>query len=66
MAEGLRVNRSLWNLRLNNNRIGDEGASALREALRENNTLHYLFLGGNEISDTKESGTAADKESVTA
>ena len=40
LAEGLRVNRSLWNLRLNNNRIGDEGASALREALRENNTLH--------------------------
>lgn len=40
---------ALISLGLSHNRIGDDGAEALAEMLRENNTLESLSLSANDI-----------------
>uniref|UniRef100_A0A7S1Y5N2 Uncharacterized protein n=1 Tax=Grammatophora oceanica TaxID=210454 RepID=A0A7S1Y5N2_9STRA len=52
MATSLRKCTWLCTLDLTNqNTIGDEGAIAFANALKENSTLQELFLGGNLITD---------------
>jgi Ran GTPase-activating protein (RanGAP) involved in mRNA processing and transport len=47
----LTKDKSLQQLNLWNNKIGDAGAQALAEMLKVNNTLQKLGLGGNQIGD---------------
>lgn len=44
-------NCSLQTIKINNNEIGDEGAIALAEALKINDTLKYLYINNNKIGD---------------
>jgi len=50
VAEALRSSTKEW-LWLDDNAIGDEGAEALAEALRNNRNLRGIFLASNDISD---------------
>ncbi|KJE97840.1 interleukin-1 receptor-associated kinase 4 [Capsaspora owczarzaki ATCC 30864] len=45
------VKNASGTLYLSRNRIGDEEAKAIAEALKVNTTLTHLFLGGNQIGD---------------
>ncbi|KAI9016709.1 kinase-like domain-containing protein [Hyaloraphidium curvatum] len=54
--------RSLTQLDLHNNSIGDEGAIAIADALKTNSTLEYLWLG-NAVGDA---GTGAFAELLKA
>ena len=52
MAEALKTNSTLKEIRLDFNNIGDEGAAALAETfLKRNSTLHRLCLTNNNIGD---------------
>ncbi|MBP9693292.1 MAG: hypothetical protein KBE16_01095 [Alphaproteobacteria bacterium] len=49
LAGFLKVNKTLTNLELEDNSVGDEGAQVLADALKENRTLTSLYLGLNEV-----------------
>jgi len=48
--------RSFSNLQLNNNKLGDDGASAVANLIKANSTITHVHLSGNGIGD---SGVAA-------
>ena len=48
LCKGLAKNRVLQELNLQENRLGDEGFTALGNALATNTTLQQLALGGNQ------------------
>lgn len=50
LAEALHDNRSLNELQLCCNRIGDDGAEALAAAVASNSALKKLGLAGNQLS----------------
>src|SRR5690606_14258153 len=50
IGQGLQGNNSLTHLYLNNNQIGDIGASVIGQGLQGNNSLRYLYLNNNQIS----------------
>jgi hypothetical protein len=56
-AEGLRDHTPLTSLSLENNNIGEDGATALVASLRGNTPLRSLNLEGNKFS-------TEDKESL--
>ena len=58
LAEVLKGNSSLTQLKLSHNSIGDAGATALAEALRENSSLTVLNLFYNKIGDAGATGLA--------
>lgn len=49
IAKTLKCNQTLECLNIDNNRIGDEGAIALSEALTKNNTLKELHIEWNQL-----------------
>ena len=51
MAEAFKVNSTITEVNLDDNNIGDTGATALAEALKGNSTFKYLYLGKNNIGD---------------
>ena len=51
LAEALKENQSLQELRLRDNKISDEGAKALAKELKVNTALQKLYLESNNISD---------------
>ena len=52
IAEALRENGTLQDLKLWSNELGDEGANILAEALELNSTLRKLDIGRNGIEST--------------
>ena len=50
VEQGLAANRTLQELYLLGNNIGDVGGSALAQALRENVHVEWLYLKDNEIT----------------
>jgi Ran GTPase-activating protein (RanGAP) involved in mRNA processing and transport len=48
----LKSNNSITHINLTDNCIGDEGASAISEGLRQNSILHTIGLGNNKIGST--------------
>ena len=53
LAAGLRANKSLEELRISQNRIGDAGAKAFAECVKENLTLRVLDLEMNKAITDK-------------
>ena len=51
LADVLRVNKTLFCLKLQKNGIGDDGLVAIAEALKENRSVGVLDLTGNLIGD---------------
>ena len=51
IAEAIKVNKTLTNLNLRNNGIGDAGATCIAEAIKVNKTQTNLDLRSNGISD---------------
>lgn len=61
LAEGLKTNKTVELLHLNNCGIGAEGATALAEALKVNQKLRKLYLIENKVGDV---GAAALAEAL--
>ena len=52
LADAMRSLRSLGELELNNNRVGNTGCEALATLLEDpNSRLNCLYLNGNQIND---------------
>ena len=51
IADALRVNSTLRDLRLGGNGVIDDGARAIADALRVNSTLQTLGLESNDVGD---------------
>lgn len=51
MAEALRKNNIITELDLDNNKIGDEGVTALAEALKQNVSISIMSLTDNNVGD---------------
>lgn len=64
LADALKVNTSLQNFNLVENYIGDEGITAIAEALKSPTTVvHSLYLCGNDITEKGATAIASMLES---
>ena len=58
LCEAVKVNKTLTNLCLCRNGIGDAGGTSIAEAIKVNKTLTHLHLSGNGISDASATSIA--------